>query len=238
MRKILFICFFVPALSLVSQFKFQGIGIFGALTQSAHYYKNLDTDKKGIDTAYRVYYPQTHISKEFFSWGAGLFIELGGPRTRWQTELEYANKGAKERELINAYTGDREEAFRPNKFRHIQWNNYLKFYYPLGAGHWYLMPGIRLEYLLGSTPSVFVPVSSQFPKFWFSGDVGIGYEIPLVRRISIFIEGHWNPDIISHTHDNTKVRNRTFEYRVGLVRRPKKRSVDDCNAPVYRGPVY
>ncbi len=220
-----------------AQFVYRGVGIFGALTQSAHYYKNLDTERKPYDSAYRVFYPQTHISKEFFSWGAGIFLELGAPRVRWQTELEYANKGANEMELVNAYTGDRTGSFSANKYTYIQWNNYLKFYNPLGRAHWYFMPGIRLEYLFRNSATVFVPVSGNFPKFWFSGNLGLGYEVPLVRKLSLFFEYHWNPDIIPHKHDNVRVRNRTFEYRIGIVMRPKKRSVDDCNAPVYRGPA-
>jgi hypothetical protein len=238
MKKSLSIIFLGLTLLTNGQFRYQGAGIFGALTHSAHRYNNTDTDKKGTDTAYRVFYPQSHISKEFISWGAGIFLELGGSRARWQTELEYVNKGANERELLNAYTGDRVEEFSANKYRYIQWNNYLKLYYPLGRAHWYLLPGIRLEYLLGSSATVFTSVSGDFPKFWFSGNLGLGYEVHLFRQLSAFMEYHWNLDIIPHKHDNTNVRNRTMEFRLGIVMRPKKRSIDDCNAPVYRGPAY
>jgi hypothetical protein len=227
----------VPLLSQ-AQFKFQGVGIFGSLTHSQHKYVNEDTDKKATDSLYSYFYPQTHYSMERFSWGAGAFVEFGGDHARWQTELEYINKGAKENALVNAYTGERVGTYVPNKYKYIQWNNYLKLYYPAGFDHWYLMPGIRVEYLLGSTTPVFSDVSGAFPKFWFSGNLGVGYEIHLFRTFSIFAEYHWNPDIISHQHGNTHVRNRTFELRVGLVKRPKKRSVDDCNAPVYKGPGY
>lgn len=141
-------------------------------------------------------------------------------------------------ELVNAYTGDRTGTYSANRYKYIQWNNYLKLYYPLGRAHWYLMPGVRLEYLLSSAPTVFLPVSSNFPKFWFSGNVGAGYEFHLFRNFSAFTEYHWNPDILWHQHDNTKARNRTMELRLGIVMRPKKRNIDDCNAPVYRGPAY
>jgi hypothetical protein len=240
MKKLFLIIIFIFHLGRAySQSIYKGVGIFGALTQSAHYYKNLDTDKKGTDTVYKYYYPQTHISKEFFSWGAGIFVELSGrDDIRWQTELEYANKGANEMELVNAYTGDRTGVYTPNKFTYIQWNNYAKFYNPIGNAHWYIMPGIRLEYLFKSAPTVFIPVSSNFPQFWFSGDIGLGYEFHLFKKFSAFIEYHWNPDIIPHTHDNTRVRNRTLELRAGIVMRPRKKQIDDCNAPVYRGPAY
>ncbi len=240
MKKIIIILVIIISYELPAQV-FKGVGIFGALTQSAHYYKNLDTDRK-LDTPYvfNRFYPPSHISKEFFNWGAGIFLELSTRNNlRWQTEFEYANKGAKEKELTNAYTGDRSGSFGVNKFTYIQWNNYLKFYNPIGfSSHWYVMPGIRLEFLFRSKASVFTPVSGNFPRFWFSGNLGLGYEFPLFKKISAFVEYHWNPDIIRHKHDNVRVRNRTFELRAGLVYRKKKRSIDDCNAPRYNGPAY
>jgi hypothetical protein len=238
MRKIYLIAFIALGFSLAGQFKYQGFGIFGALTQSAHYYDNTEEDKKGTDNLRRYYYPQSHISKEFFSWGAGAFLEMGGARYRWQTELEYANKGAREMEVINPFTGDRSGSYRRNRNTYIQWNNYLKSFYNLGGAKIYWMAGLRLEYLFRRSNTVFLPVSNEFPQFWFSGDIGAGYEFHLFRKYSMFVEYHWNPDILKHTHDNIKIRNRTLELRVGFVMRPKKRSVDDCNAPVYRGPAY
>jgi len=218
-----------------------GFGIFGALTQSAHYYTNTDTDRK-LDTpfVYNRFYPQSHISKEFFNWGAGAFAEfrLKG-KYRWQTELEYTNTGAKEMELVNAYTGERTGSFETNKYTYLQWNNYVKWFNPIGFdSHWYMMAGVRLEYLLSKSTPVFTPVSSEFPTFWFSGDLALGYEFPLFKTIYGFVEYHWNPDIIRHTHDNVKVRSRTFELRVGLVKRKKRKGVDDCTAPKYNGPAY
>lgn len=240
MKRILFLILVFGGHVASAQF-LKGIGIFGALTSSAHYYENMDTDKKSDTTfVYNHFYPQSHISKEFINWGAGLFLELSNrDNLRWQTEVEYTHKGAKEKGLINPITGEREGSFRANKYTYIQWNNYLKFYNPLGYGaHWYVMPGIRLEYLLSSNGSSFPPISGSFPKFWFSGNIGVGYEYHLFKNISAFTELHWNPDIIRHKHDNTKVRNRTYELRIGLVYRKKKRSIDDCNAPRYNGPAY
>lgn len=237
MMRQLLVIMLLPAV-VQAQFRYKGVGIFGSFTHSAHRYINEDTDKKTTDTAYHVFYPQSHISMERLSWGAGAFVEFGGENARWQTELEYINKGAKENALTNVYTGERVGTYVPNKYRYIQWNNYLKLYYPAGFDHWYLMPGIRLEYLFGSTTPVFSDVAGAFPKFWFSGNIGIGYEIFLFRTYSLFTEYHWNPDIIAHRHGNTTVRNRTFELRIGIVKRPKRRGVDDCNTPTYRGPAY
>ena len=240
MKKLILITSVLGMLQARAQF-LKGIGIFGALTESAQYYTNKDQGKK-LDTPYVYdrFYPQSHISKEFFNWGAGAFLEFSRrDNLRWQTELEYTHTGAEERPLINAFTGQRAGGFSVNKYTYIQWNNYLKFYNPLGYGaHWYVMPGIRLEYLFQSSTPVFAPVSSNFPKFWFSGDVGLGYEFPLFKQISGFVELHWNPDLIRHTYDDVAVRSRTFELRVGLVYRKKHRGVDDCTAPRYNGPAY
>ncbi len=217
----------------------KGYGFFGSGTSSKHEYRNMDTDRKNDSLYLPYFYPQTHISKERLSWGAGAFLELGLDKVRWQTELAYMNKGAKEMALVNPFTGERSGNYQTNKMTYIQWNNYLKFYNPIfSAAHWYWMAGLRLEYLFRQSTPVFSDFSGNFPKFWFSGDVALGYEFPLFRRLHAFSEFHWNPDLISRKQDNTKIRARTFELRVGIVIRQKKRSIDDCNAPRYKGPAY
>ena len=136
------------------------------------------------------------------------------------------------------HTGLRTGSYSPNKLTYIQWNNYAKYFFPLMFSQLYVMGGVRLEYLFRNNSTVFVPVSQDFPTFWFSGDVGAGYEIPIVKKFSAFIEAHWNPDIIKHDHNSVSARSRTFELRIGLMMRPRKRNIDDCNAPVYKGPAY
>jgi hypothetical protein len=236
MRPLILLLFISCKLS--AQFRYQGIGIFGALTSGAHYYTNTLWEDNPLDTSMAALYPQSHHSKELLGWGAGAFAEFGGAKLRWQTELEYCNKGANEMEVINPRTGLRSGQFQPNKLTYIQWNNYAKYFFPLGFELGYVMAGVRGEYLFRSSTPVFTPVSGAFPQFWFSGDVGIGFEKLLVKKFSAFIELHWNPDIINHKHGPVNVHSRTFELRIGLVMRPKRRSVDDCNAPVYKGPAY
>lgn len=224
---------------------FRGAGIFGAANHSMNQYKNLDEDKRDWNRDslsgynYSYYYPQGLISREYFSWGAGIFAEFGGNYGRWQTEIEYTHKGARAPELLEPFNGIRATDYSTNKYTYIQWNNYLKYFGPFGLHpNLYLMPGIRLEYLLSSSAAFYTPYSSSFPKFWFSGNLGLGYEFPILKKINAFVEYHWNPDIIYHKKDQVKARNRTFELRFGLVYRPKKRSIDDCNAPRYKGPAY
>jgi hypothetical protein len=239
MRKNLLIIFLLSAGILSAQSFIKGYGFFGSGTSSKHEYRNEDTDKKNDSLYLPYFYPQTHISKERLSWGAGAFLELGRENVRWQTEAAYMNKGAREMALTNPYTGARSGTYETNKMTYIQWNNYLKFYNPIFSGaHWYWMAGVRLEYLFRQSTPVFSDFSGNFPKFWFSGDVALGYEFPLFRRLHAFSEFHWNPDIISRRQDNTKLRARTFELRVGIVIRKKKRSIDDCNAPRYKGPAH
>jgi hypothetical protein len=241
MKKIYLTIILLISLQAAAQKLFKGVGIFGSVTSNIHSYNNLDTDKKDSTYQYQHFYPQSHVSKEFINWGAGIFLELSrNNNVRWQTELEYINKGAKEMGLVNPYTGERTGVFSVNKTTYIQWNNYLKFYYPIFySAHWYFMPGIRLEYLFKNSPTVYANVVGSFPKFWFSGDLGIGYEFPLTKKLSIFTEYHWNPDILPYKYNgNTNIRRRTHELRLGVVLRPRKRRIDDCNAPVYKGPAY
>lgn len=239
MKGIILIFILTISYNLKSQKLFKGYGIYGALTISKHEYINTDTDKKDTNHIFKHFYPQSHISKEFINWGAGFFLELGRENIRWQTELEYVNKGANEMKLINPYSGERSGSYSTNKLTYIQWNNYAKFYYPIFYdSHFYFMAGARLEYLFNVSASVYSEVVNNFPIFWFSGNLALGYEYPITKKISVFTETHWNPDLISHTNDNTNIRARTFEIRAGLVIRKKKKGLDDCNTPTYKGTGY
>jgi hypothetical protein len=250
MKKFIIISLTSTTLVGSAQF-FKGVGVFGSLTHSAHTYVNKNENLKDpfIDNYASVafggdknlaYYPSTHYSREYFSWGAGAFAEfINHKQFRWQTELEYTHKGAREKEIIDLLFGFRNDSWGVNKYTYIQWNNYLKYFIPFGfTNAIYLMPGIRLEYLYKQSTAVFNPYSSSFKKFWFSGNVGLGYEFPFYKKINMFVEYHWNPDILATEKNNVFIRNRTFELRVGLIYRPRKKSIDDCNAPRYNGPDY
>jgi len=245
MKKV-FLILILTSFSLNTKAQFlKGIGVFGSLTESAHFYQNKNQDLReynGPDYAVNPqnYYPRNHISKEYFSWGAGIFAEfLNNDYVRWQTEFAYMKKGAREKELIDPFGGARSGSFSVNKYTYIQWNNYLKFYNPAGYNqHWYIMSGIRLEYLFRSSASAYQQFAGSFAKFWFSGNVGVGYEFPIFKKLFGFVEYHWNPDILKHRFDNVRVRSRTFELRVGVIMRPRRKSIDDCNAPRYNGPNY
>ena len=189
MKKILILILMICLYNANAQF-FRGVGIFGAVNHSCHYYKNGDADKRTLDpldynsSTYNYYYPRNHISREYFSWGAGIFAELlPYDRVRWQTEFEFTHKGAKEKELLDPFVGTRTSGFSVNKYTYIQWNNYLKFYNPIGlSSHWYLLAGIKLEYLFSQSVSAYNAYAGNLPKIFFSGDVGLGYEFPLFKN--------------------------------------------------------
>ncbi|MEO6304548.1 MAG: hypothetical protein ABIP51_15415 [Bacteroidia bacterium] len=245
LKKLLVLFLFVCLQKTNAQF-FRGVGIFIGIDHSAHKYTNLNVGQKNADVdtpgnfPFNAYYPQSHISHEYFSWGAGIFAELlRYDNVRWQTELEFTHKGALEKEIVDPFIGTRSSGYGLNSYTYIQWNNYLKYYNPIGlSSHWYAMPGVRIEYLFQKSVSVFTPYSGSFPTISFSGNLGLGYEFPVFKNISAFIEYHWNPDIIPHHKDGVVYRNRTFELRIGLMYRPRKKNIDDCNAPRYNGPAY
>lgn len=249
MKKIIFGLLLVGTLTIQGQYGqrfFRGFGVFGAGNSSMHHYKNLNENKKDFDFdsptsfIYDYYYPQSHYSREYFSWGAGIFAELGkGDRGIWQTEFEYTHKGAREKEVIDPFLGTRAGSFSKNKYTLIQWNNYLKYYGIFGLpSSYYIMPGVKIEYIFKQSVSAFTSISGSFPKIWFSAVGGIGKEFPLFKNYTMFTEAHWNPDVTFHRKNDIKFRNRTYELRVGIIYRPRKRSIDDCNAPRYKGPAY
>lgn len=222
---------------------FRGIGIFVAGNSTAHRYRNLNSTKKDPNVfVYEYYYPQNHYSRDYQSFGVGLLAEfLRYDHIRWQTEFEYTMKGAVEKEIGNLYTGELSGRVGANVYQYIQWNNFLKF---MGnttrKGQWYTMLGVRLEYLNSFAVSVFPEMASTFPKIWFSGDAGAGFEFFTWKKWHPFVEFHYNPDLMYQPPrlGLSSIRSRTFELRVGIIFRPMPKSIDDCNAPVYHGTYY
>jgi len=236
MKKILFgICLMILVSPAPAQF-FRGIGIFVGGNSSMHRYINTDADQK-VDSIFvpAYYYPQNHYSREYISWDAGIFLEmLNRDGIRWQTEFEYTKKGANEMEITDQYLGTRSGSYSTNKYTYLQWNNYLKMFFLPNV---YLMPGVKAEYNLNKSTSVFTAISSNVKKIWFNPVVGVGKEFDLRGQFKPIVEFFWNPDIF-YKIDNVRFRNRTFELRVGVIYRKKRRSIDDCNAPKYHGNYY
>lgn len=233
MKKILVIFSMLGAVTLNAQF-IQGIGIFGAGTSSRHEYLN----KNDPDTAYlRILYPEGHRSGERLSWGAGVVFEmLPFAGFRWQSEFEYINKGAKEVSyLVSPYTNERRKEV--NKYKYIAWNNFAKFRLETFNFTSSLLIGARLEYNLGKSTPAYSSVAGNFKKLWISPDIGVGFEPYSFRKIKIFTELHYNPDVRrQYKESNIYASNRTWELRIGIMYRKKKLNDLDCNAPRYHDP--
>jgi hypothetical protein len=62
----------------------------------------------------------------------------------------------------------------------------------------------------------------------------------MTKKWHPFIEFHWNPDVMYQPSPipGASMRNRTYELRIGIMYRPAKKGIDDCNAPKYHGNYY
>lgn len=237
-KKIIF-CFALLhlAFQMDAQF-FRGFGFFVGPTTSSHRYKNLNP----IDNntfAHAIPAP-SHRSGEFIYFSVGILGEfLKYEHIRWQTEFEYASKGGVERPAIVLGTGQRSGATL-NKFTNIQWNNFAKIFGNYGRkGIPYLMLGARLEYNLSRAITAYGSVAGLVPKITVTPDAGVGYEFNSRRRWHFFSEVHYNPDGIKLIAPGSVVFwQRMWELRIGLIYRPKRKAIDDCNAPRYHGSNY
>lgn len=237
--------FFAFALLVICQNAFpqfvRAFGLFAGETSSRHRYKNKYPQEFSEDPTFLHARPPSHKGTEFHNWSAGIFLEmLRSDRWRWQTEIEYCNKGSRENELLNPITDAKEK--KSNKLTYIQWNNFLKRYIYIGFNKpTYLMLGVRAEYKLSASTPAYSYVAGNFKKIWASPDVGLGMEFPLRGGWGIFVEEHYNPDAwFQYYADGGKIwaMNRTWETRVGVIYRMKQGigAYDlDCNAPKYHG---
>lgn len=236
MIKKIIICFalFHLTIQMNAQF-FRGAGLFIGATTSSHRYRNLNP----IDNntfAHRFPAP-SHRSAELPSFSVGIFGEfLRYTHIRWQTEFEYCTKGGVERPTIAP--GERSGP-TPNTFTYIQWNNFAKIFGNEGyRGIPYIMLGGRIEYNMARAVSAYGAVAGAVPKINISPDAGIGYEFNSPIKWHLFTELHYNPDAIKLVVSNVMFWQRMWELRVGIIYRPRKKAIDDCNAPRYHGSNY
>lgn len=238
-RKIFFIIGLLSIPHLVFPQFVRAWGLFAGETSSRHRYKNKYPQDLASDPLFLHAQPPSHKGGERQSWSAGIFLEmLRSDVWRWQTELEYCNKGSKENELTDWIADIHVK--KVNKLSYIQWNNFLKRYINLGFGRpTYIMLGVRAEYNLTKSTPAYSYIAGNFKKIWVSPDVGLGMEFRLRGNWSLFVEEHYNPDAwYQYFADGGKIwaMNRTWETRVGLIYRIKQGigAYDlDCNAPKY-----
>lgn len=213
----------------------QGLAVFAGETSSRDRYVNSNPLDFKSDPTFLHAHPPSHQSAERESWSVGVFAELlKSYDWRWVTEISYCNKGANENELTNPITDSRKSS--TNKYGNLQWNNYLKRWVDLGTRfRTYIFVGARAEYtLLRSTPA-YSYISGNATRLTVSPDCGLGAEFHLKGPWNLFVEWHYNSDILKlYDKDKVWLRNRMYETRVGIIYRFKAGigAYDlDCNAP-------
>lgn len=218
-----------------SQF-LRGVGVFAGAVTSRH--KMINTNL--VDTLYSHRIPApSHQSAEYVNWSAGILFEcLKYQNVRWQTEIEYCNKGAVENPFLSP-ASDVRTGKTANTLSYVQWNNYVKIFFREGyVGTPYVMLGARAEYNIRKSVTAYSAVVSAIPKIRINPDVALGYEFTSYSNFKLFTELHYNPDVISKNIGNIKFTNRTWELRVGIIYRRSQKAIDDCNAPRYHGGDY
>lgn len=224
------------AFQMNAQF-FRGVGAFIGATSSSLRYKNLNpVDNSTFAHAIPA---SSHRSAEYPFFSVGILGEfLKYDHVRWQTEFEYATKGGIERPSIILGSGQRSGP-TPNIYQNIQWNNFLKFFGNEGyRGIPYLMLGARIEYNFSRAITAYGVVAGAVPPLNVTPDAGIGYEFYSRSKWHLFTEFHYNPDALKMVVSNVVFWQRMFELRLGVIYRPKRKAIDDCNAPRYRGSNY
>lgn len=215
-NKILFLTF---ALSLIAvgaeaQF-FQGIGITAGVTKAKQKWfimmpdSSIETLKKKNRIGFNGSVRAEFINSEY---------------VRWITEFQFNQKGCKDKT---------DSATYKNRLNYICWNNFLKLQFETFEGFPYLLMGPRVEYLLNkkiTSPAL----TGDFKKFNFSWSAGIGFEKIVYSYFKPFIEIHYNPDTpfyYAYETDPMDVRNRAWEFRIGLIFRPGGH--DSCPSVIY-----
>jgi hypothetical protein len=211
----------------------QGFGIFAGGNSSRERIKNLN-ELDATNTLGSV--PQSTKGREYESWLVGISLELlNFDRFKWRTEAEYTHKGSHLNEMIDPFTSTTSSG--TNKFTYIEWNNFLKFQIEGYKTMYYGLIGIRAEYNLSKSTPAYSYIIGNFKKIWANPDIGIGTELLTWRKLKLFGELHYNPDILKQYNKSLVwANNRTWEVRIGLMFRKKKMLDIDCNAPRYTDP--
>jgi hypothetical protein len=192
-----------------SQF-FQGIGVTVGVTKA----KQLWFFPKPDSTYDKI------KKKNLIGLNASLRAEfINSEWIRWVTEIEYNQKGCKEK---------LDSAKYKNRINYLSWNNFLKFQFETYPGYFYFLFGPRLEYKLNQKiQSPAIP--GKFHTFHLSASAGVGFEKIVFSNFKPFIELHYNPDTPFYYAYETKpmnIRNRAWELKIGIIFRPG--SKDDC----------
>lgn len=140
---------------------------------------------------------------------------------RWQSELQYSQKGAKQ-EFPN---GD-----LTNKLQYASWNNYLKVRYEMLRIIPFVLVGARLEYKLAQDIEL-LEFTDKFEALHGSFAVGGGVEFVSFGNIKFIADVIYNPDFTNaYSSGPFTAKNNNFEARLGL-KYQFKRASGACNVP-------
>ena len=210
---VFFVYSFLSTVYCFGQF-FQGIGITAGVTKAKQKWFLTQPDASTI----------TIKKKNVIGFNGSVRAEfINNDNIRWVTEFQFNQKGCKDKT---------DSATYKNKLNYICWNNFLKLQYETFDGFPYILFGPRVEYLLSQkikSPAI----KGSFKKFNFSWSVGAGFEKIVYSNFKPFIEVHYNPDTsFYYAYENAplKIRNRAWEFRIGLIYRPGKK---DCPSVIY-----
>jgi hypothetical protein len=219
--RIKYFILFLFSLSIARAQFFQGLGIFGGLTLSNQKYSIRSIEPNIL-----------YKSLNRFRYSGGFVAEfIDHDIFRWQMNLAYVQKGMKDYSVLG------KAAY--NNYDHISFENYLKVRYEFYKLIPYILVGPRVEYNIIKSTAVFKPESDAINPLQFSLGLGAGIELVTFGRFKPFIEGYYNPYVLPlYNKNNVSITGRTFELRIGVIYRPKRKAFDDCNAPRYNGPRY
>jgi len=216
MKKYFFFFFFACCLlpTAYCQF-FKGIGITGGVTLAKEkWFLNYPDGSSSIQK-----------KKNIFGFNGSLRAEfIDNDNFRWVTEIQFNQKGCKDKTDSSTFR---------NRINYLCWNNFLKLQYETFDGFPYILLGPRVEYLLSQrTPSP--AIAGGFNKFNFSLSAGAGFEKVVYSYFKPFIEIHFNRDTpfyYAYKSSFLDIRNRTWEFRIGVIYRPGGH--DSCPGVVY-----
>lgn len=202
--------------------------VFGTFQAEAQFLNSIGITAGGSLGNQKFYFSDPlSVSRKKYIIGinGSVFAEFfSGDYARWVSEIQYNEKGSKDRQ---------PEADYYNKLQYICWNNYLKLRYEMYRIIPYILVGPRLEYNL-SQGTTSPAVTGKFLPLHVSAAGGGGIEFVSYSNFKFFVEGFYNPDIIMPAYKVTglEVRNTNIELRIGLKMELTGKK-ETCNTPTY-----
>jgi len=174
------------------------VGITAGITYST---QNWSQEEPATTEKYRLRYNGS-VFVEFFN----------NDYFRWESELEYNQKGVKE----NVTDSLQQVHTFQNGINYLSFNNYLKIRFEMFRIIPYILIGPRLEYALSKQAQVFPNVIGGFNAIHVSYAIGAGIEFVSYGQLKFFTEAFYNPDFTRAYNSNFFIKNNAFELKIGL----------------------